>query len=115
MLGPGINGNIYEFKDLQIRIYDMRILRHFFPWQQMREFALQTGLPLVPVISEGPTLREWLAGRTLVQASSGLSVVNPKTLREGVVIKPLQEQYVRGVGRLIIKQRDPVYLAKTGN
>ena len=115
MLGPGINGNIYEFKDLQIRIYDMRILRHFFPWQQMREFALQTGLPLVPVISEGPTLREWLAGRTLVQASSGLSAINPKTLREGVVIKPLQEQRVRGVGRLIIKQRDPVYLAKTGN
>ena len=73
----------------------------------------------VPVIASGGILRDWLAGRTLQEASNGMSLLNPKVRREGVVIKPMVEESIDfGDGclqRLILKQRSPEYLAKEGD
>lgn len=70
----------------------------------------------VPVLAKGVTLREWLNGRGIQEASNGMSLLNPNVRREGIVIKPMTEEYVDfGDGhrqRLIIKQRSPLYLAK---
>lgn len=87
----------------------------------------------VPVLAKNVTLREWLAGRTLAEASNGPSVYNPKRLREGIVIKPMTERitivqkpkrenpddpqspivdWVQSPVRCIVKQRSPKYLAK---
>lgn len=68
----------------------------------------------VPQIFTG-TLREFLGDKTLIQKAHGKSLLNPKKLREGIVIKPLQEENIPlelGGGRLILKSRDPIYLSK---
>ena len=60
------------------------------------------------------TLREYLDGKTVKEASNGLSILVPglNILREGIVISPLKEKYVMHFGRLILKQRSPEYLLK---
>jgi len=114
LLGPGIQKNIYALNKHMIRVFDVKIGHRYLDPDDLEAFVPED--QRVPVISRGKTLREWLAGRTLQDASNGMSVLNPDAPREGIVIKPMVEQYVDfGDGhpqRLIIKQRSPEYLAK---
>ena len=57
------------------------------------------------------TLRDWLNGRSIAEVSDGKSVINPTLAREGIVVRPMQEQRDLEFGRVIIKQRSPQYLA----
>ena len=114
LLGPaiqryykGLTKNTIRFFDLQVdgRYVDAELFMQIVPenWR-------------VPVISVGPTLREWLTWRTIQEASDGKSAFAPGQLREGIVIRPLVEQdiieEIPGFrGRLQIKQRSPEYLA----
>ena len=59
------------------------------------------------------TLRTWLKGKTIKEASNGPSTLKPDVRREGIVIKPVQELYAEFGGRsqrVILKQRSPEYL-----
>ncbi len=74
-------------------------------------------LPAAPILVTGMPLRACLADRTPQQYSNGRSDLNVDILREGVVIRPWlaehADQQIRGVGRAILKQRSPDYLAKS--
>lgn len=114
LLGPGVQGNIYKMQGHKIRLFDIKIGQTYLnpePFQIMIPDSDR-----VPVLANGLTLREWLNGRTIQEASNGMSLLNPNVRREGIVIKPMTEEYVDfGDGhrqRLIIKQRSPLYLAK---
>jgi RNA ligase (TIGR02306 family) len=135
MVGPGIQGNYYRFKSLMCMVYDIEVDRKYISYNLLEAILGRTGLmsSFVPVLAKGITLREWLAGRTIQQAANGVSIWNPKSvedlaiydikkeqlgnrkLREGIVIKPVEEQFIVGFGRLFLKQRDPVYLDESGN
>ena len=69
-----------------------------------------------PTLGYNVTLREWLNGRTIQEASNGKSLLAPDRLREGIVVVPMVEQKVQwgdlSVKRLMLKQRSPAYLAK---
>jgi RNA ligase (TIGR02306 family) len=122
-LGPGIQSNIYGFKEHQALLFDIRVGHQ---WIAAAEFIAEVtafyekeGLPvpLVPVLSRDKTLREWLneqAGKSLKEASNGTSLL-AATAREGIVIRPMVEESLPEFGRLIIKQRSPEYLAKNEN
>lgn len=116
MIGPGIQGNYYELKDHTALLFDIKIGDRYMDSDKF----LQTtdGYPTVPVIHIGD-LSTWLNGETVKAKASGMTQIpGPafgKKLREGIVIKPIKERYHTKVGRLIIKQRDPIYLDKTGN
>lgn len=116
-LGPKIQGNIYQLRNHTVRIFDIRIGSHFLPATEflsaVRGFFGGSEI-LVPVLLEPgtTTLREWLAGRSIKEASNGRSLLADR-LREGIVIKPLVEEYLPEIGRLVIKQRSPLYLAKS--
>jgi len=115
--GPGIQGNYYKIPDIQVRLFDIKVgydfvdyptfvgLVHMF-WRIDYKF---NNLITAPVLFVGQLI-EWLEDRTIVEASSGPSAINSDVLREGVVIRPFIEQRHPEIGRLIIKQRDPVYL-----
>lgn len=108
--GPKIQGNIYQLKKHTLYVFDVK---KDFKWVSYEEFKTLTAslkCPTAPVLFEGK-LRDFLNGKTVQEASNGPSVVNPSTLREGIVIKPQIEQHHPKVGRLIIKQRSPLYLA----
>jgi hypothetical protein len=118
-LGPGMPGgfaqsNIYNFKEHTTRIFDVEINGKYLDFMELYCILTKIGASdrFVPVLASNVLLRDWLAGKSLQEASRGKSVLNPERYREGIVIKPVKEQYVIGFGRLILKQRDPLYLAK---
>lgn len=131
MCGPGIMGNHYQLKNKTVFIFDIRATDwvDFLAVKSFLEEHSKIALT-APVIFMGK-LRDFLTVHsdievdgmgsvptertmTIQEASNGTSLVNPKVLREGIVIKPLIEQTHPKIGRLIIKQRSPQYLAKTG-
>ena len=108
-LGPGIQGTIYKLKDQTVRFFDVKIDGRFVDCTEKKWWL--NHLDSVPILMSGSTLREWLAGKTIQEASNGKSVLNPSILREGIVITPRQEEYHPKISRLILKQRSPAYLA----
>jgi RNA ligase (TIGR02306 family) len=116
-LGPKIQGNIYNFKTHGVRLFDVRVgFRFLAPaafLEAVRAFFGNTDL-VVPILQppDGTTLRAWLGGRTVKEASNGRSLLADRP-REGIVIKPLAEERHPEIGRLVLKQRSPQYLAKS--
>jgi RNA ligase (TIGR02306 family) len=114
MIGPGIQGNIYKVAQHQVRVFDIKIGNKFM---DARDFLTETekqGVLTAPNLGVFDNIDAFLSGKTIIEASHGESKLY-KTLREGIVIKPIVEQEVDGFGRLILKQRDPIYLAGTDN
>jgi RNA ligase (TIGR02306 family) len=111
--GPGLHCNVYKLEKDTIYLFDIKKNGRWLPFGLFEAFLQQNGLShlMAPIVFKGK-LRDFLAGRTIQEASNGDSLVNPKVLREGIVIKPLVEQNHSQLGRLIIKQRSPEYLAK---
>lgn len=129
--GPGVQGNYYKLKEQHVFCFDLKVNGQWLSaseWLDVmngQSFDPPT-VPLLSDIHEGVLLDEWLDGRTLQQASNGKSklwaenkFIAKERLREGIVIRPFNHvthPFEGTIGsRLIIKQRDPVYLDKTGN
>ena len=115
LLGPGVQGNIYGFPKPTLRIYDVKLDWKWMDYRSMKQLITDNlgSAWLVPELFVGK-LRDFLAGRTVQEASDGKSVL-ADCLREGIVITPLKEQEVPGYGRLKIKQRSPRYLQSCEN
>ncbi|MFH1468523.1 MAG: RNA ligase family protein [Pseudomonadota bacterium] len=116
-LGPGIQGNIYQLKEHRALLFDARVGPEWLSPAGLREalqgfFGEEGDALLVPTLCFDRTLRDWLGGQSIKQASDGPSRLAGRA-REGVVIKPMTEAVVRDFGRLVIKQRSPAYLAKS--
>jgi RNA ligase (TIGR02306 family) len=116
-LGPAIQGNIYKLPRQTVRLFDIRVgPRWLSPEELLAAVQSRHGdlSLLVPILQapDGTTLRQWLGGRGVKEASDGPSLLGP-TLREGIVIKPLQESRDLQIGRLLLKQRSPQYLSKS--
>lgn len=111
-IGHGIKGNIYGRKNQKAPIFDIRVAHKWMPPGEYLAECCRAGIETVPVLSRQEVLQEWLDGRTIKQSSNGQSQLED-CKREGIVIRPLEEQYLPGFGRLILKQRSPEYLAKS--
>lgn len=115
-LGPGIQGNYYGLKERTVRFFDLKVNGK---WEDSIEFIRMLACHhanerIAPILAENVLLDEWLDGNTISDASHGKSVLNPDKLREGIVIRPTTEMDgPNGIGRLIIKQRDKIYLGET--
>lgn len=114
MTGPSIQGNIYKQISHKIFVFDIKIGDKFMDASDYMEFIKTHNVNVAPILYVGK-LREFMGDKTIVQVSNGNSIIYPGTLREGIVIKPIKERNVDGFGRLIIKQRDPIYLAGNEN
>lgn len=112
--GPGSQGNIYGMKENQILLFDISVDGVYMGPQEFFETCHGLAMPTVPPIAENVILREWLGGKTVKGASNGKSLLF-NGLREGIVIRPAVEARHEKIGRLILKQRSPDYLAGTDN
>lgn len=134
-LGPGIQRNIYGLKENVVYLFDYMIGESDLPTVDggvkkgnryedavvFYQTCEDMGIPVCPCLGVNMTLREWLKGKTVREASNGPSLLNPAVKREGIVIKPIKEEmHYQGppgtcdyFGRLIIKQRSPEYLAES--
>ena len=121
MCGPGIQKNIYGFTHTKLFAFAILIDDVYVNQNDLEALFIKLSLNYAPYISKDKTLGELLEGKTLQEYSHGESLFDTtkscaKGFREGIVITPMTEQYEPSIpgGRLIIKQRDPVYLDITG-
>ena len=112
--GPGVQGNIYKLPDATLFIFDIKVNNKWLSFEDFKKeielIKKNSTVEVAPILFQGK-LKDFLNGKTVQEMSNGKSVVNPQILREGIVIKPVNEQYHPELGRLIIKQRSPEYLA----
>lgn len=115
MIGGSIQKNIYGIKGKELRFFDIMLTGAYVNVEDFLRYFEKFGFKdmLVPILAVDVYLDEWLAGRTVQQAAGGPSVLG-FSHREGIVIKPMVEQYHPDIGRLIIKHRDAEYRLKTG-
>jgi RNA ligase (TIGR02306 family) len=112
MIGVGIQGNYYKLKDQKVYVFDIEVNGKPVNSKTFLDVTEQLGVLRVPVLSVGSTLRTWLGGQSIKAASDGISQLADRA-REGIVIKPMIEDYNAQIGRVFIKQRSPEYLAKS--
>jgi RNA ligase (TIGR02306 family) len=112
VVGPGIQKNKYELKEVTLRVFSVldvgtnKLLDHATSIDVVKQLGLET-VPQLGTIVLDHTVDE------LVAFSEGLSVLNPKIQREGVVIRPLDEEYSEDIGaRLSFKAINPKFLLK---
>lgn len=114
LIGPGIPRNFYPVKHPEIRVFAIKVGPNYLNAADVRKL-IPEGMQ-VPTLAYNVTLRSWLAGRTMQEASNGKSLLAPDRLREGIVVVPMVEKKVQwkdlSIKRLMLKQRSPKYLAK---
>ena len=114
-IGPAIQENIYKLKTHSFVCFDIKYGNRYLGWEDFKNITKAFDVTTVPILAENMTLKAWLDGKTIYDASNGKSLLFD-TLREGVVIKPVDEEYSEELrGRCFLKQRSPKYLAKTEN
>lgn len=117
-LGAGSGRDYYQLGQSTAKIFDIGIKRPE-GWTYLSEYEIlllagTVKLDRVPKLYEGH-LEGFLGGCPIAEIAHGKSQLNPSKLREGIVIKPAVETTIPlalGGGRLIVKQRDPIYLGK---
>ena len=86
IIGPGVQGNIYELPELEIRVfyvYDIKA-KMKLSLTDLKAFCDLNKLPMVPVLDENFILPDEIDA--VVALADGKSKLNPKVLREGIVI-----------------------------
>jgi len=119
LIGPGIQGNIYKLPSCKVLLYDIKVGFEWLPFEEF-ESALEKFFPwrwwcteerMVPLLFKG-RLCDFLNGASIKAVSDGKSRLADIN-REGIVIRPLIEGRYEKIGRLILKQRSPLYLSKS--
>jgi RNA ligase (TIGR02306 family) len=112
VIGPGIQKNKYELKEVTLRVFSVldiatyKLLDHPPSLEVVRELGLEP-VPQLGRVVLNHTVDE------LVAFAEGTSVLNPKAQREGVVLRPLAEEYDEDIGgRLSFKAINPKFLLK---
>lgn len=111
-IGFGYNGNIYKMNNHKILVFDILLSDSHKTYMNSDEFisvCKANDIETVPVLAYNVLLKDWLNGKTIKDASHGKSLIGD-TLREGIVVKPMVESRHSEIGRLFLKQRDPIYL-----
>lgn len=109
LIGLGVEGNIYKMKDRAIRYFELSIDGSYVEQGFFISLMKELGLETAPYLGE-MTYKEFVE-TDLVSYSNGKSQLHD-TLREGIVIHPMQEHYI-GNWRVVVKQRSPEYLVKS--
>lgn len=111
VIGPGVQQNKYGLKELALRVFNVFDVSgdRFFNHTDMLAAVAEMGLEAVPQLGTivlSHTVDE------LVLLSEGVSVLNAKSQREGIVLRPLVEVEDDYLGRLSFKAINPKFLLK---
>ena len=103
--GPGIQKNPLKLKDIDFFIFNIITPEGRFGNKEMVELCYRYGLTTVPIMSYDYILPDTV--EEMLKYATGPSMVNPDTLREGVVIRSQD-------GKHSFKAVSPEYLVKHG-
>ncbi len=113
VVGPKIQGNYYGLPTYHLFVFDIEVDGKVIDAWQWLAYRNLGWFDSVPVLEISVPLKTYLDGKTLQEKSTAQSTLNPKLLREGIVIRPMTEMNWEKLGRVIIKQRSPEYLLKS--
>ncbi len=115
LIGPASTQDLtYSVKDFDVRFFGVHIGRKgrggkYLDFDAFQAFLTEFNLKSVPVLHTGPyNLDEFLKFR------DGVSALDGKTLKEGIVITPRFERRDNNIGRVILKEVSPAYLTRKG-
>ena len=112
VIGPGIQKNKYELKEVTLRVFSVldasayKLLDHTSSLDVIRRLGLES----VPQLG---TLVLSHSVDDLIALAEGTSVLNPNAQREGLVLRPFAEEFDADAGgRLSFKAINPKFLLK---
>jgi RNA ligase (TIGR02306 family) len=111
LIGMGVQSNKYKLSGLQLKLFNIFDIdkRQYLCYTEFIKLAKILGLDTVPIINE-----DYLLPKTvdeLVEYSKGKSLLNKDTFREGIVLRPLVEEYSEDLrSRLSFKAINPDFL-----
>ena len=112
VIGPGIQKNKYGLPAVTLRVFNVlnvdayQLLDHAAMLATLDELELESVPQLGTIVLDHSV-------DALVAFAEGSSVLNPKTQREGVVLRPFAEEYDEDIGgRLSFKVINPKFLLK---
>jgi RNA ligase (TIGR02306 family) len=112
VIGPGIQKNKYALPAVTLRVFSVLNVDSYRLVDHGEKLAVLSELGLEPVPQLGTLVLDHSVDQ-LVAYSEGASTLNPKVQREGVVLRPLAEEYDEVIGgRLSFKVINPKFLLK---
>jgi RNA ligase (TIGR02306 family) len=112
VIGPGIQKNKYGLKEVTLRVFSVLNVDAYRLVDHPTNIAVLAEMGLEPVPQLGTIVLDHTVDE-LVALSEGTSVLNPQVQREGIVLRPLAEEYDEDVGgRLSFKAINPKFLLK---
>lgn len=110
IVGKNIQDLNYGFtKQTELFIFDIKNTKtgEYLDWDLVQEWCQYLQLNIVPILGIGEynegILKEYTTGNTLVGGNH---------IREGVVVRPIEEKYDNRLGRKILKSISPDYLTR---
>lgn len=111
IIGPGIQGNKYALRDAAVFFFNVVDLSTLRLVDHARALEVLSEMGLTPVPQLGTLVLDHTVDQ-LVELSVGESKLNPKTAREGIVMRPLVDEIDPDLGRLSFKAINPKFLLK---
>jgi len=112
VIGPGIQKNKYALPAVAPRVFSVLNVDAYQLLDHGEMIALLADMQVESVPQLGTLLLDHTVDE-LVAYSEGVSVLNPKIQREGIVLRPLAEEYDEDIGgRLSFKVINPRFLLK---
>jgi RNA ligase (TIGR02306 family) len=112
VIGPGIQKNKYALPAVTLRVFSVLNVDAYKLLDHAESLALLAEMQIEPVPQLGTLVLDHSVDQ-IVAFSEGTSVLNPKVQREGVVLRPLAEEYDEDIGgRLSFKAINPKFLLK---
>jgi RNA ligase (TIGR02306 family) len=111
IIGQGIQSNKYKLEDNKLFIFNIYDIEYYnyVDDSLMESWCCFLGLDVVPdvdIIDLDGSVEEW------IELSKGNSKINPNVLREGIVVKGINEEIYPSFGRLSFKVINPDFLIK---
>lgn len=106
---PAIQKNYhYGLTDnIDVRFFDVKYNGKYLDYNTFFMFCFERNLPIVPELYKGI-----LNSDTIKKYTEGQSILYPKHIREGCVVRPEYEEFHKRLGRKILKSINPEYLLK---
>lgn len=112
VIGPGIQGNKYARREVALRVFNVLNVDAYRLLDHTAGLAAIADMGLEPVPQLGTLVLDHTVDG-LVALAEGVSVLNPRVQREGVVLRPPVEEHDADVGgRLSFKAINPKFLLK---
>jgi RNA ligase (TIGR02306 family) len=107
MIGPSIQSNIYKLSNHKIIVFDIKMNGRWLDFEHLNEICEKYEIETAPILAKGK-LSKVLDGKSIEEFANGFSLLF-NTLREGIIIKPLHEEYHPILRRVILKKHSLRY------